>query len=101
MMRKNKFRGWHPTLLLGVEMKNKVFGILGAGRIGTATAIRAAAFGCKILYYSNNKNDLLERKSGAKKVSLDTLLKKSDIISIHLPLNPKTNQLLDKKNLNY
>jgi glyoxylate reductase len=99
MMRKNKFRGWHPTLLLGVEMKNKVFGILGAGRIGTATAIRAASFGCKILYYSNSRNQYLERKSGAKKVTLNTLLKKSDIVSIHLPLNPKTNQLLDKKKL--
>lgn len=99
MMRKNKFKGWHPTLLLGVELKNKVFGILGAGRIGSATALRAAAFGCKILYYSNKKNNLLEAKTNAKKVHLNTLLKKSDIISIHLPLNPKTNQLLDKNKL--
>lgn len=99
MMRKNKFKGWHPTLLLGVELKNKVFGILGAGRIGSATALRAAAFGCKVLYYSNKKNNLLEDVTNAKKVHLDTLLKKSDIVSIHLPLNPKTNQLLDNNKL--
>ncbi len=38
---KNKFTGWKPRLMLGVELKNKTFGILGAGRIGTATALRA------------------------------------------------------------
>lgn len=99
MMRENRFKGWHPKLLLGMELKNKFFGIIGAGRIGTAAAIRAASFGCKILYYSNKRNEGLERKTGAKKVTLNTLLKKSDIVSIHLPLNPKTNQLLDKKKL--
>jgi glyoxylate reductase len=99
MMRENRFKGWHPKLLLGMELKNKFFGILGAGRIGTATAIRAASFGCKILYYSNKRNEGLERKTGAKKVTLNRLLKKSDIVSIHLPLNMKTNQLLSKDKL--
>ncbi|MBS4034094.1 MAG: D-glycerate dehydrogenase [Ignavibacterium sp.] len=99
MMRKNKFKGWHPKLLLGMELNNKFFGILGAGRIGSATAIRAASFGCKILYYSNKRNEGLERKTGAKKVMLNTLLKISDIVSIHLPLNIKTNQLLSKDKL--
>lgn len=99
MIRTKKFKGWHPTMLLGMELKNKYFGILGAGRIGSAAAIRAASFGCRILYYSNKKNELLERKTAAKKVSLDTLLRKSDIVSIHLPLNPKTNQLINKDKL--
>lgn len=99
MMRRNKFKGWHPKLLLGVELKNKVFGILGAGRIGEATAFRAHSFGCKIIYYSNNKNLSLEKRTNAKKVQLDTLLKQSDFISIHLPLNSKTNQLLNKDRL--
>lgn len=99
MIRQKKFAGWHPMLLRGMELKNKNFGILGAGRIGTATAIRAATFGCSILYYSNYRNDILEQKTGAKKVSLKTLLKKSDIISIHLPLNSKTNNLLSKEKL--
>jgi glyoxylate reductase len=99
MMRENKFKGWHPKLLLGMELKNKFFGILGAGRIGSATALRAASFGCKILYYSNKRNEGLERKTGAKKVRLNTLLKISDIVSIHLPLNIKTNQLLSKDKL--
>ncbi len=99
MIRTKKFKGWHPTMLLGMELKNKYFGILGAGRIGSAAAIRAASFGCRILYYSNKKNELLERKTAAKKVSLDTLLRNSDIVSIHLPLNSKTYQLINKDKL--
>ncbi len=99
LVRLKKFNGWLPKLLLGVELKNKVFGILGAGRIGTATAIRAKSFGTKIIYCSNSRNVFLENKIAAIKVSLEFLLKHSDIISVHLPLNPKTFHLLDKKKL--
>jgi glyoxylate reductase len=95
-----KFNGWKPKLLLGVELKDKIFGILGAGRIGTATALRAKAFGTKIVYFSNNKNKFLEKNTGAKRVSLNSLLKTSDFISIHLPLNKKTFHLLNKEKLN-
>jgi glyoxylate reductase len=98
-MSDKKFKGWKPKLLLGIELKDKVFGILGAGRIGTATAIRAKAFGTKIVYYSRSKNEDLEKQTGAEKTSLDDLLINSDFISIHLPLNQKTNHLLDKSKL--
>ncbi|MDP2362330.1 MAG: NAD(P)-dependent oxidoreductase, partial [Ignavibacteria bacterium] len=60
LVRSGKFVGWKPQLLLGMELRNKYFGILGAGRIGTEVAKRAHAFGCKIIYYSNNKNTFLE-----------------------------------------
>lgn len=99
LMRKKKFKGWHPTLLLGIELKNKTIGIIGAGRIGTATALRASGFGCKIIYYSNETNKYLEQKTAAKKVPLKYLLKNSDIVSLHLPLTPKTRNLLNKDNL--
>jgi glyoxylate reductase len=99
MIRNRKFKGWKPKLLLGIELKNKVIGILGAGRIGTETAIRASAFKMKIVYFSKNRNLELEKKTGAVKLSLDSLLKKSDIISIHLPLTEKTYHLLDRKRL--
>jgi glyoxylate reductase len=99
LIRSGKFVGWKPQLLLGIELRNKYFGILGAGRIGTEAAKRAHAFGCKIIYYSNNKNTFLESKLNAKKLSLNSILKKSDILSIHLPLTPKTYQLLNKNNL--
>jgi len=99
LVRNNKFKGWSPKLLLGVELKDKIFGILGAGRIGTATAIRAYAFGTKIIYYSNSRNHYLELMTNARKTSLDFLLKHSDFISIHLPLTMKTSHLLDANKL--
>ena len=98
-IRDKKFVGWKPQLLLGMELRNKYFGILGAGRIGTEVAKRAHAFGCKILYYSNSTNKFLETKLNAQKLSLSSILEKSDILSIHLPLNTKTYHLLNEKNL--
>ena len=99
LLRNGKFNGWEPNLLLGMELKGKNFGILGAGRIGSAVAFRAKSFGTNILYFDNSKSRKLERELGAKKLSLKSLLQKSDIISIHLPLTDKTLHLLDKERL--
>ncbi len=99
LIRSKKFKGWKPRLLLGIELKNKNFGILGAGRIGSAAAVRAKAFGANITYCSKSKKEELEIKTGAKKVPLNKLLKDSDFISVHLPLNSKTFHLLNKQNL--
>jgi len=98
-VRDKEFVGWKPQLFLGMELRNKYFGILGAGRIGTEVAKRAYAFGSKILYYSNSKNNFLETKLNAKKISLNAIIKKSDILSLHLPLNTETYHLLNEKNL--
>ncbi|MBK6915274.1 MAG: D-glycerate dehydrogenase [Ignavibacteriales bacterium] len=98
-MRTGKFTGWQPKLFLGMELKGKTFGILGAGRIGTATAVRAHSFGMKIVYYSNHQNLYLDTKLNGEKVSLDKLLSHSNVISIHLPLNKKTFNLLSEKKL--
>ena len=76
LVRAGKFVGWKPKLLLGMELRNKYFGILGAGRIGTEVAKRAHAFGCRIIYYSNSANSFLENKLNAKKLSLSSILKK-------------------------
>lgn len=99
LIRSGKFKGWKPKLLLGMELKNKTFGILGAGRIGTAVAKRAKSFGTNIIYVDSRKNKILEKEAGAKKVSLNYLLKNSDILSIHLPLNSTTYHFLNKKRL--
>lgn len=98
MMKKRKFKGWQPKLLLGIELKGKNFGIIGAGRIGTAVGKRAIGFGVNILYYDSRINTELEAM-GAKKVQLNFLLKKSDIISVHLPLTGSTHQFLNKERL--
>ncbi len=99
IVRRRKFRGWRPELLLGYELKDKIFGIVGLGRIGFAVAKRANAFGCKIIYYSNNKNILAEKLFNARKVSLNTLMKKSDIISLHIPFSDSTKNLINSDRL--
>ncbi len=97
--REGKFEGWKPSLFLGPSIKHKTLGIIGAGRIGRATAFRAKAFGMKIIYFSRTKKKEFEKQTNARKVSLNYLLKNSDVISIHLPLTEETFHLLDKEKL--
>ncbi len=99
LVRNGKFKGWAPKMLLGYELAGKTVGIIGAGRIGTETAVRLKAFGTEIIYYNRSKKKDFEEKTGAKKVNLDTLLKKCDIISLHLPLNNETLNLISKEKL--
>lgn len=98
-MREGKFIGWDPMLFLGIEMNGKTVGIIGAGRIGAAFAKRCAGFNMKVLYYSRRKNDYLEKELKAKKVSLHTLMKQSDFISVHIPLNKDTYHLIGKEEI--
>ena len=98
-MREGKFVGWKPQLFEGIQLTNKTFGIIGAGRIGQAAARRMKGFGCKIIYYNKSKKLEFEKELDAKKVSLNILMKNSDIISIHLPLNPQTQKLINKEKL--
>ncbi|MBI9070011.1 MAG: D-glycerate dehydrogenase [Melioribacteraceae bacterium] len=99
MMRSDKFVGWKPQLLLGIELRGKTVGIIGAGRIGQETARRAKAFGTNIIYYNRSLKPEFEKETGAKKVSLNKLLKTSDIISLHVPLNDKTMHMLNSENM--
>ena len=97
--RAGKFNGWGPMLMLGQDISNKTLGIIGAGRIGTAVALKSKGFYMKILYFSRSKNEKLEKELSAKKIGLDELLKKSDFISIHVPLTAKTHHLIGEKEL--
>jgi len=69
-LKAKKYKTWKPNLLLGTELKNKTFGIIGAGRIGTAVSLRAKAFGTDIIYHSLTRNNHLEELTAAKKVTL-------------------------------
>jgi len=61
LIRRGKFKGWKPKLLLGMELRDKNFGILGAGRIGCAVAKRAGSFGTNILYTDQKQNKGIEK----------------------------------------
>ncbi len=79
------------------ELKNKKWGIIGLGNIGKEVAKIAKAFGCEVNYYSTSGKNL---DTNYNHLSLEDLLKQSDIISIHSPLNKTTYNLLNKTNLN-
>lgn len=98
-MRNKKFTGWKPQLLMGIELRGKNVGIIGAGRIGYETAKRAKSFGTNIIYYSRSRKDNFEKELDATFMELDDLMKESDIISLHIPLNEETHKLLNKERL--
>ncbi|HUS99357.1 MAG TPA: D-glycerate dehydrogenase [Candidatus Thermoplasmatota archaeon] len=97
--RKGKFKGWAPMLMLGQDVTNKTLGVVGSGRIGTAFALKSKGFQMKVLYTDDQRNDRLERELKAKKVPLSELLKKSDFVSIHVPLTKATHHLIDENEL--
>lgn len=79
------------------ELAGKCYGIIGMGNIGKRVAQIATAFGCKVLYYSTSGNN--SSASEYERVSLEELLKTSDVISIHAPLNEQTKNLIIKPQL--
>ncbi|MEJ2744641.1 MAG: D-glycerate dehydrogenase [bacterium] len=93
------FKGWGINLLLGADVYGKTLGIVGAGRIGTAVALRARGFGMKLLYCSPRPNVAIERELGAVRVDLDRLLQKSDFVSLHVPLTAETHHLIGEREL--
>ena len=81
--------------LIGFELEGKTFGIIGTGAIGLRVASIAQAFGCRVLAYSRTKKDV----PGITYTDLETLLKSSDIVSLHTPLTPETRGLIGEKEL--
>ena len=100
LARSGDWGGWHPTQLLGMGLQGRVLGILGAGRIGVATARRAAAFGMEIAYWNRSASPAMESEAGGRRIEdLETLLAAADVVSVHLPLTSETLGLLDSARL--
>jgi glyoxylate reductase len=97
MVRAGKFPGSQSNHLAGVYVHGKTIGIVGAGRIGQATARRARGFGMKILYWGPRRKLDAERELGLEHVTLDRLLTESDFVSLHPPLNAETRHMISDK----
>ena len=97
MVRAGKFPGSQSNHLAGVFVHGKTVGLVGAGRIGQATARRARGFGMKILYWGPRRKPEAEREIGMEYVSLDRLLAESDFVSMHPPLNAETHHMISDK----
>jgi len=84
---------WEPLKLLGASLQGKLLGIIGMGRIGSAVATRARAFGLEIVGVRRGESASAGKHAGA--ISMDELLTTSDILSIHAPLTRETHHLID------
>jgi glyoxylate reductase len=98
-IRAGKWRTWEPKTLLGADLTGATLGIIGLGRIGKAVARRASGFDLRILAYSPNLTAEDAETVNARKVDLDELLKESDFVSLHLPLNKDTRHIINSETL--
>jgi glyoxylate reductase len=93
ILRAGTWNGLRPTFLLGSQITGKRLGIVGMGRIGAAFADRARACGMTVLYH--NRRPVPDAGDAVYCASLDDLLERSDVLSLHCPLTAETKGLLD------
>jgi len=99
LVRSGQWTGWHPEQLLGVELRGRTLGLLGAGRIGQAVGRRAVPFGLRIIYAARTAKPQFERDTGAVRVEWPRLLAESDILSLHAPSTPETKGIVNQDTL--
>jgi len=107
-VRKDQYQGWLPKLFLGKRLTGQTVGVVGAGRIGSAYAkLMTSGFGMDVIYFSRSKNVKLEEDIARNRDSniikransLKNLLKNSNIVSLHTPLNKGTYHLIGAEQL--
>ncbi|QMW23064.1 2-hydroxyacid dehydrogenase [Sandaracinobacteroides saxicola] len=96
MMRARAWTGWAPTAMLGTHLGGKTLGILGMGRIGAATATRAAAFGMTILYHGRREQPGLPWEFVADAADF---WPRCQALSLHAPLTPATRAIINADTL--
>ena len=94
----NMFQGYWQTSI-GLELKGKLLGLIGLGKIGTQVAQVAKAFGMEVCAWSENLNLSHANKIGVLPMNKEDLLKNSDIVSIHVVLGEKYKNLITKKRI--
>lgn len=102
LLRSGKWGGWAPTQLLGMEVKGKILGLVGFGRIAKEAARRARlALGMRIAYHSRTRASAEEERAlGAEHhATLESLLAASDVVSLHCPGGAATRHLVNSRSL--
>lgn len=94
--RLGRWSSWNPTGWLGTDLRDSTIGIVGLGKIGYAVAQRLSGFGPQIIFTSKNPKPEKARTLDARQVSLDELLRSSDIICLHTALTDETKGMIDK-----
>ena len=93
--RSGQWKQWKLDMLLGTDAHHSTLGIIGLGRIGRAVARRARGFAMQVLYSGPRRaTPEIEQELDARYVSLETLLRESDFVTLHVPLKPATQHLI-------
>ncbi|MCD9021241.1 phosphoglycerate dehydrogenase [Cohnella silvisoli] len=87
---------WDRKSFVGVELRNKVLGVLGMGRIGSEVAARAKAFGMEVFGYDPFLTEERAEKMGVRKASVEDIIREADFITVHTPLTPETRHMIGK-----
>jgi D-3-phosphoglycerate dehydrogenase len=92
---------WHRKYgdLRGTEIMGKTVGIVGLGRIGSAVARRLGPFEVELIYQDIRRNPELEAQLGIERVELDDLIRRADIITLHIPYTPETHHLVSRREI--
>lgn len=94
---KGQWKTWSPMFLAGLDVHGATLGIAGLGRIGEAVAKRAQGFSMRLLYWDKVRNLSVEESLGVEYRRFDDLLRESDFITIHLPLEAETRGLFGER----
>lgn len=97
--RRGGYKGWEPAIFLGRSLLGKTLGIIGLGRIGSMVARRAAGYKMKILYNKRSRDEEAEKELGVEFSELSDLLKKSNFVTLHVPLTEETRHMIKKETL--
>lgn len=100
-VRAGKYKGWDPMIFIGTDVYGKTLGILGTGHIGERVAMHMQrGFGMTVLYYDVKRNETLEKEYGAKFCETpEEVIRNADIVSLHVPLLPATQHLINAERL--
>ena len=99
LVKSGHWTGWHPEQLLGLELKGRTLGLLGAGRIGQAVGRRALAFGMTLRYATRTPKPAFEAETGAVRIELRGLFREADVLSLHVPAVPELRGVINAENL--
>jgi len=93
--KRGAYRGWEPSIFLGVNLIGKTLGIVGLGGIGSMVARRAKGWQMRVLYNKHSRDEAAEKELGVEFADLDKLFAESDFITLHVPLSDETRHMIN------
>jgi glyoxylate reductase len=103
ILRAGEWKGFQLDFLLGMDLVGKTLGVIGMGRIGQAVAAKAAAFGMRTVYLKSPRrpDEIITGPNGVayEALSLDDLLQRSDVVTLHVPLSGETRHLINSTSI--